>query len=373
MRAQGSGNRCVTASSLRVRVRRRAAIVVAVASAAFVGLSGPAAIADPSGFPQTRILAGVGSQTTQDVMNALSNIPPSGSRVISSYDSIPGVALPPTKTAIVGSDCLIGRAIGSGDGVESLRRERELAAAVGRRPCIDFARSSVNQSQDAANAGFGLTWIPFAEDAVSYVTRRDSGLPTNLTTAQLAAIYTCTTPGTTSNPPTILPLLPADSRYGTRAFFLASIGVATPGGCVSTVDPTFMTQQLAVNNGGKLTDPRMLVPYSLAQFTAQYYKSVSDVRGSTEMRRIGGKRPGTATFPLRREVFNVLPTSELSDPAVLSLFVGANDPTDICNQQDLITQFGFTASPPGRCGQIDPFLQSLTGGPSSGNLPGPVS
>ncbi len=354
-------------------VRKRNILMVVGAITAALALTAPAALADPSGAPATRVLVGVGSDTTQDVLNALSNIPASGSRTIGSFDATGASPLPATKAAITGSDCTgLARPVGSGNGVAALRNERTAAAGAARRPCFDFARSSANQSQDAANAGFGLTWIPFAGDQVTYVTRRDSALPTNLTTAQLASIYNCTAAGTISNPPTILPLLP-QSGSGTRSFFLASIGVTTPGSCVSSVDPTNPAAQLIENNGLRLTDTRYLAPYSVAQFNAQYYKSVSDVRGTTEMRRVNSTLPNTSTFSFRREVFNVVPTSELTDPAVSSVFVGANDPTDICNQPTVITTFGFSELPAGRCGQIDPALQSSTGGPSSVDLPGPVA
>jgi ABC-type phosphate transport system substrate-binding protein len=355
------------------RVRKRNVLMVVGAVAAALALAAPAAVADPSGNPTTRVLVGVGSDTTQDVLNALSNVPASGSRTIGSFDATGASPLPATKGAVAGSDCTgLARPVGSGNGVAALRNERTAAAAANRRPCFDFARSSANQSQDAANAGFGLTWIPFAGDQVTYVTRRDSALPTTLSTAQLAAIYNCTAAGTISNPPTILPLLP-QAGSGTRSFFLASIGVTTPGACVSSADPTNPANQLIENSGDRLTDPRYLVPYSVAQFNSQYYKSVADVRGVTEMRRANGTLPNTPTFSFKREVFNVVPTSELGDPAVSSVFVGADNPTDICNQTDVITRFGFTALAAGRCGQIDPLLQSSTGGPSSGDLPGPVA
>ncbi|MDQ2790131.1 MAG: hypothetical protein M3Y73_10585 [Actinomycetota bacterium] len=131
------------------------------------------------------------------------------------------------------------------------------------------------------------------------MTRSDSELPTNFTTAQLRAIYECTAAGTISNPPSILPLLP-QAGSGIRASFLQTIAnlgdpPVTPGPCVSDRDPTNPSVGLIDNTGNRLTDPRQIAPYSVAQFQAQYYGLVAPEQGNTELRQIDN--PGTPPFP----------------------------------------------------------------------------
>lgn len=348
-------------------MRKRSFVMTAGLCLAALPLIASVALADPSGNPPTRILAGGGSDTTQDVLNGLSNVPADGSRIIGSYDAV-GSATIQTKT---GSGCVINRPVGSAGGVLALNAERVAASAPNpvRRPCLDFARSSSDLSQDSRFNGAGLTFVPFAGDQVSFVTRRDSAIPANLSNTQLRAIYECTAPGTISNPPTILPLLP-QSNSGTRAFFLKALGggtAITPGSCVSSVDPTDSTKQLIENTGNRLTDPRHIAPYSVAQFNSQYYRVVTPVQGSTELRRINSQIPGSATFPaaFQREVFNVIPTRNINDEPYKSTFVGSS--SAVCTSTGVITQFGFSLLPSGRCGAIDPLLQTPGGlGPNPG-------
>ena len=331
-------------------MRRRNLLMAAAAAVTTAALLAPPAVADPAGLPQFRDLVGVGNDTTQDLMNALSNVPPSGSRTISSFNATGVSPLPATKAPVPGSDCTgILRPANSSDGLTVLRNEIGVAAGTGRRPCLDFARSNVALSGDPANAG--LKFLPFAAEAVSYVTRRDSALPSNLTKTQLASIYRCQASGTISIPPTILPLLPPEGS-ATRAFFLAQIEVPSSPvlPCWQTTDPTTPGSPLPENNGSRLTDPRMLVPHSVAAFYAQYYKQVNDVRSTTELRKVNGFTPAEPSFPFKRPVYNVVETARLGDPAVSSVFVGSDDPTDICNQPDLIVRWGFTLLPAGTCG-----------------------
>ncbi|MDQ2790435.1 MAG: hypothetical protein M3Y73_12245 [Actinomycetota bacterium] len=338
-------------------MRKRNLLLVAGACLATLSLTVGSALADPTGAPATRILAGGGSDTTQDVMNALSNVPASGSRIIGSYDATGAspivIGANGTKLPIAGSDCKITRPVGSKNGVLALVAERAAAAAPNpvRRPCLDFARSSADLHADPAFAGSaGLTFVPFAGDQVSFVTRNDTLLPKNLTKAQLQAIYLCTAPGTISNPPTILPLIP-QAGSGTRGFFLQALATnptdppITPGSCVSSVDPTDPTKQLIENSGNRLTDPRHIAPYSVGQFNSQYFGVVTPVQGSTELRRINGQIPGSSSFPteFQRLVYNVIPTSQVNNEPYKSTFVGTG--SAVCANTSVITQFGFTVLP----------------------------
>ena len=348
-------------------MRKRNILVGAGACLAALSLITPSALADPTGNPTTRILAGGGSDTTQDVMNALANVPASGLRIIGSYDAS-GSATIDTKIDVAGSTCVINRPVGSGNGVLALRDERAAAATANRRPCLDFARSSADLSDDARFNGSGFTFVPFARDAVSFATRADSAIPPSLTTAQLKAIYECTAAGTISNPPTILPLIP-QSGSGTRTFFLQSIGVTTLGSCVSDRDPTNTAIGLIENTGDRMTDPRHIAPYSVAQFFSQFFDVITDVTGNAEIRRVNGIIPTSPTFPFQREVFNAIPTNEIGNAPYSTTFVGES--SAICSSPGVITGFGFTLLPAGRCGAIDPTLQ--TPGGAGTDLPGPVN
>ncbi|MGH3754772.1 MAG: hypothetical protein ACRDRP_19150 [Pseudonocardiaceae bacterium] len=330
------------------------------------------ALADPTPAGQTRLLAGMGSDTTEDVMNVLSEVPPNGSEVIASYNAS-GSPNPVRTKAPINGDCLLNRAVGSTNGVRALRDERAAAAAANpqRRPCLDFARSSANTSQAAEFNGTGLTYIPFASDQVSIVTRFDGLLAPNFTPAQLSAIFRCTAAGTIANPPTIVPLLP-QAGSGTVNFFLSSIGIteAQVGTCVGRADLTVNPPTpLLENKGNRMTDPRNIMPHSAAQFFAQYYDVIADEKDRAEIKRVNNIVPTSPTFPFQREVFNVIPTNEINNAPYSTTFVGGA--SAVCSSPGEVTRLGFGLLPAGRCGAIDPLLQ--TPGGAGINLPGPTT
>jgi ABC-type phosphate transport system substrate-binding protein len=141
--------------------------------------------------------------------------------------------------------------------------------------CIDYVRSTRGRSsKDPAKAKGGVVFVVLAKDAITYATnggKAGTNAPRNLTTAQLAAIYTCTDTtwnqvgGTSSK--TIQPFLP-QTGSGLRSSFLKIIGVLTPGTCVnSTVQQNEGTDKQLLNN------PNALVPYSVAKYLSQVYRS----------------------------------------------------------------------------------------------------
>lgn len=354
--------------------------MVAGACLASLALITPSAIAEPNGPPTFRALAGSGSDTTQDVLNGLSDV------VLGDDPEIPGVdstkliasynASPPgnitTKDPNAANpnsnpNCTFARAVGSTNGVRALVRERTNArnAPAGSDasdPCLDFARSSANTSQLAEFNGTGLTYIPFAVDAVTYATRKGSGVSRNLTAASLAQIYTCTHPQQS----TFRPLLPL-SGSGTRTFFLQTIGLTdsptftTTNPCVSQVDA--LGNPLLENTGNLLTDARQIAPYSIAQYISQSTGVVTDVRGQADLRNLNGIPPvllNTASTG-RRDVYNVVPTSQLgAGTPTNAAFVGAGSGT--CTNTNTITRFGFAVAT--NCGVVDPALQT-PGGPTT--------
>lgn len=278
-------------------MRKRNLLVATGACLVALALVAPTAIAEPNGPPTFRALAGTGSDTTQDVLNGLSDIITIGGvKQIASYNAGP---LPlgniTTKDPAVTPGCTFTRPSGSTNGVRALVRERTRARnGETNAPCLDFARSSADTSASTEFAGAGLTYIPFAVDALVYATRSDSSISRNLTRDQLRAIYDCALPPASAA--NFRPLLPQFGS-GTRTFFLQSLGFAESANftvdnpCVSDRDPTNPSVGLLENTGTLLTDPRHLAPYSIAQYLSQINGVIDDVTGRTVLRNVNGILP----------------------------------------------------------------------------------
>ncbi|MFE1441513.1 hypothetical protein [Streptomyces sp. NPDC058739] len=196
-------------------MNKRMAAVAAVGLAGLVTgtLSVSQASADPSGPPQYRQLAGVGSDTTQDVMNGLANaITIGGQKVIGSYDATGSASITTKATG-----CTLARPNGSGAGRTAL--VNSLGAGNG---CLDFSRSS---SLNLATTANGLTYVPFAVDAATYAITPSSVVPRKLTQADLTAIYHCD-PNYVGTGPNydVTPLLP-QAGSGTRGFWMGQVGI----------------------------------------------------------------------------------------------------------------------------------------------------
>ncbi|MCX5400349.1 hypothetical protein [Streptomyces sp. NBC_00102] len=317
---------------MNVTSRVRTGAVVGALALALGAMAAPAAMADPAAGDY-RTLAGVGSDTTQDVVNALGNVVvnSSNAKIIASYDAT-GSATINTRAA----NCGINRPNGSSAGITALAAD----VADTTKDCIDFARSS----RGIKTAGTTLTWIPFAKDAVSVAVRTDSAIyasgAQNLTTAQLKAIYQCTT--TTLNGVTLTPLLP-QAGSGTRSFFLEKLGLtdAQVGSCVD--------QTVQENNGVALNTAGDIAPYSVAQYIAQATGTVTDIHGSTELISVNGTAPLTTDdtlntgFTYTRDVYNVVPTAKITgstaDATVVATFVGSA--SKVCSATSTITNYGF--------------------------------
>ncbi|SEE36925.1 PBP superfamily domain-containing protein [Streptomyces sp. 3213] len=309
---------------MNVKTRLRIGAGVGAVALGLGALAAPA-YADPSSATDYRQLAGVGSDTTQDVVNALGDaITNSSGKVIASWNAV-GSSTITTKST---GTCTIARPNGSGAGITALN-----AAIDGSTGCVDFARSSRGPNNTTTT---DLTFIPYAKDAVSWVKQDGSALPDTLTTAQLKAIYECTL--TTLNGVTLTPILP-QSASGTRAFFLSSIGVTTPGSCV-TSDST-----IEENNGSIVNSAGDIFPYSVAQYTAQETFVVDDLRGDAVLGSVGGVAARNAdntlnlSFPYLRNVYNVVPTAKLSNALIADTFVGTA--SKVCANTATITNYGF--------------------------------
>jgi hypothetical protein len=329
-----------------------------------------AANADPTAGT-FKPLSGVGSDTIQDVMNAMaasSTITGAQASIsdIASYDATnpSGVTGTTIQTKSGGNAFL--RPNGSGAGINALSASIDGSAysngSTGTTTItgqVDFARSSSGPS--AAHPGTTLTFIPFAQDAVTYAVNEASSFPRNIpsgiggtdTTAfTLYNIYHCTvTSYTGSNglPVTIIPLLPQQGS-GTRSFWEGQFGLtdtALPA-CVTDLNNT-----VEEHNGKSLTGPGDIMPFSISQFIAQgnwqtLPVNVQERRFGAQLGAIGGVQPYTisgttivqnSSFPIKRLVYNVVQTSRLTDTNIAADFVGTT--SALCTNTNIIKEFGF--------------------------------
>jgi hypothetical protein len=269
-------------------MRKTSMFLAAGAVLATVGLTVSSAMADPVGPPTFRAIVGVGSDTTQGVMNALSDaITINGTKILGSYDAAPIGSMITTRDPSLLPGCTINRPVGSGNGINALLTSENSPEGSGGG-CLDYARSSNNDA--ASRPGTNLVYVPFATDAIAIATRGSTTLPNNLTIAQLQNLYNCVAP-----PPvgTFVPLLPQFGS-GTRAFFLGQLGIpntadiGTAGNrpCVRTTDAN--GNPLLENTGNLIFAANQLAPYAISSLIAQESREVPDVHGTAIMGSVAG-------------------------------------------------------------------------------------
>jgi len=282
--------------------------VATVAVAGAISMAAPAAQADPTPAGTFRTYVATGSDTTQDVWNALSNVSPQ-IKDVASYDAFPQGSYIQTQSG--GNSWL--RPSGSGNGVKFLSAAYDTSgsytwptstgSAAVPTTDVSFARSS---SGPTTGANDDLTYIPFARDAVSVAYYpKTTGSPTltglNLTTSELNSLYSgvdvsgdqVTFSGTGTpliNSVPVQPKIPQQGS-GTRSFFLGAIGVGTLASYIS--DP--VTGGLAENDGGVLTTVGDLIPFSAAQWIAQTKGTVTSTVSGLEIASINGSAPTTGS------------------------------------------------------------------------------
>ena len=160
--------------------------------------------------------------------------------------------------------------------------------------CTNFARSSRPRgTADPPFAPGGVAFVSLAGDAVSWSHQATTDAPKSLTVPQLNAIYTCTDTNWSQvggkNAP-IQAFLP-QSGSGTLSFFLAAIGVTTPGPCVSN-DNNLLEENEGVNK--VLQSPNAIFPYSVGDFIAQSQHSAKCINTNV--------KAGTACSPNKHGV-----------------------------------------------------------------------
>ncbi|MGW1884820.1 substrate-binding domain-containing protein [Streptomyces sp. NPDC001970] len=318
--------------------RKTAIAAVGIAGLLTGSVCASQAVADPSGPPPYRQLSGVGSDTTQDVMNGLANaITIGGQKVIGSYDAT-GSAQITTKNPATTPGCTINRPNGSGAGRTAL-----LNSLQANNGCLDFSRSS-SLSLGAANPG--LTYVPFAVDAVSYAITPTSAVPRKLTLNDLKAIYHCDANYVGQGPNYSLTVYLPQAGSGTRSFWQSTMGI-TEADVVAGVYPCIKDAKGGApvqEHDGRVLDDKSIVPFSIAQYNSQASQTIADLRGLAILGTIDGFAPNTlnSNFGVKRDVYNVIPTSKIGTAPWSTVFVGSN--SLVCQQQGVINTYGFATN-----------------------------
>lgn len=261
-----------------------------IAAAAAVGVAASLfAVASPaSAEPVSNGPVIVGSDTLQDVLNALANgTSITGANVRSLAGNAPAASFDATGSITIQSKSggpRFGRPNGSGDGVKALSRSidgQPYTSATPGSPTnvtitgqVDIARSS---SGAAVNASGALLYIPFGRDALSYAHSGGANAAfDNIDQATLKGLFECTI--TTVGGVTVTPVIP-QAGSGTRKDFLAKIQVteAALGGCVE-VGQEHDTRFLA--NGTTPFPENAVTAMSAAQWVAQNTGAGVDRRGT---------------------------------------------------------------------------------------------
>ena len=371
---------------------RRSATAVAVASVAVSTLSFNAG-ADPK---QYTAAVGLGSDTTQDVMNALAghangnNYDPiqsstaTGKRQVVSFDATP-------PSGVVGT-CIItktggpsfDRPNGSSAGRRALSRSIDGTGFGNTGVCspspvntagqLQFARSSAGPS--SGDTGTTLTYVPFGRDAMSFASyRADGGAVTELTPAQIQSLFT--NGRQTINGVSVLPC-GIQLGSGTYQFWLGAAGVSAAQEATATTECQNLVggARAQENDGvdlktrGDAADAAVNGTQVVIGFSAGAF--VAKTRGVADPTPPAGVTIGTITgvgnpvvgsgasiapnptyyanSTFGRNVYNVFATaviaSAFGNQDLKTLFVGPS--SAICQATDVVQTFGFTVAP--NCG-----------------------
>lgn len=349
------------------RTKLGAGVAIAVLALGF-GMSSAQADTNPG---NNTTLAMVGSDTSQDVMEAMSNVVKDASNnpLLSNYKATPVGRTITTRSS--DPDCTFVAPRNSGEGRDALSaalRSSSFSTSTNMSGCVNVARSS-SGSNPTVSPGVGtMTYIPFATDSVTYATLASSSVPHNLNIADLKSIYQANgTPGSSACFG-FSPLLPAFGS-GTRTFFVATLlglsdtvlpapaGTANPlGSCVRDTNAAGTTIQ--EHDGRFITGLNDLAPFSTAQFIAQGSGVIADQRGRTSLGAIdfSNGNGATAISPVQlqttfgtgtRPLYNVVPTAALTAGSTTSnVFSGTS--SAICSNGAVIQQYGL--APIATCG-----------------------
>lgn len=332
-------------------MRKRSFLLAAGACLATLSLAAGTALADPDPpQPPFRALQGVGSDTTQLVMNGYGNgttastpaypgVMVGGQLGLASWDALPGG---PITTRASGCTNIV-RPNGSTAGVNALQGLNSYPSQ-----CVDFARSSNNDSQAQVRDGANLTYIPFALDALTYATFTQSQVPKNLPLADLQTIYLQN--GVPGSPDCFgfFPLIP-QAGSGTRAFWDNLMTGALPlGTCVrDTIVRSGVTENIQEHDGTVIFGPnadRQIVPIGVGPWISQSTNlTIDDRRGNAILRGIDGKSYLAADFAGSRPLFNVIRIADITRAPWNNVFVGSS--SQICSNPQVLAAFALLPHP----------------------------
>jgi ABC-type phosphate transport system substrate-binding protein len=269
-------------------------IIAATAAATIAAMAAGPALADPpSGTtPKPTDITGVGSDTTEFIVDQLSHDFNKG--LSSSKPHMYSWDATNPKTGAIGdtivikgtssdkTTCKQARPDGSSAGITALETTNP---KISGHPCIDFARSSRARGTSDPNT---ISFVSLAGDAVGYATEKSStgaksNVPSNLTTAELTAIYECKVTnwdqlkgGHNGKPEIFIP----QEGSGTRAFFLGAINVPSPGTCANDLPtkaiPTgTLEENEGVNPAFTKNPQNVIFPYSIGKYLAEAFHSAT--------------------------------------------------------------------------------------------------
>lgn len=266
---------------------------IVAAAAAFGVAASLLAVASPANAePVSGSYVVVGSDTLQDVLNALANgTGITGGNVRSLAGDLPIGSFDATGSPSIQTKpngVRFGRPNGSSDGVKALSRSIDGANYTSTTPGgpanvnitgqVDIARSSSGATQVVDGP---LRYIPFGRDALSYAHSGGANAAfDNIDQATLKGLFECTI--TQVGGVTVVPVVP-QAGSGTRKDFIAKIGATeasvlevSEGGCVR-VGQEHDTNSLA---DGSNFPANAVTPMSAAQWVAQNTGAGFDRRGA---------------------------------------------------------------------------------------------
>ncbi len=251
---------------------------IALCATVGVAISGIALATPANAEPVSNSYSIVGSDTLEDVVNALANgtlITGSNVRTtvnLSTIGSFDATGSPYITTKSAG--IRFGRPNGSGDGVKALSRSidgGQYTSGTAGSPTnvtltgqVDIARSS---SAGALNAAGELMYVPFGRDAIAYAYKGVATGIDAISKSQMKSLYECSA-GFQIGGVTVTPIIP-QAGSGTRKDFLSKIGsdetlmkTVAEGGCVvegqehdattltaESVMPMAVSRWIAMNTG----------------------------------------------------------------------------------------------------------------------------
>jgi ABC-type phosphate transport system substrate-binding protein len=338
-------------------MRTTAAKLATVAAATALSLAAAAgsATADPTVVPSATDIVGVASYTTQGVMTQLA----------ADYDAqgyTPRLyvwdATGPSPITPKSGAATIARPNGDAAEIAALNSTTSTT--------LDFATVTRGPRPSDPSTDY---FVAMAKDGVSWAANASGYAPANLTTPDLAGIYTCTitnwnqitdVPGYTGPNATIDAYLPAPSSE-TRTDLLAALGGGTPitpGACVESYAP-----QQDEGTDPVFADPNALVPYTAAHYIGQVFgghTTATDAPGPLTLRSVDGLDPITAFNTLNasftataygRTVYNVIRSSEWN-PELQGIFGSSGWICTNATARADIASYGFEVLSPGACGSV---------------------